>query len=715
VSNRRLTLVAAVCVLAIARCAAAGQDSPAAKPRELKARPVTTPPKLDGVLDDEAWTEIPAELDTWMSYNPLRGQAAQQQTQVWVAFDAKAIYFAFKCLDAEPEKIKTSISRRDTVWNDDWVGVSLDSSRAGQIAYHMFINPSGIQMDALQSRNEDTAVDWLWQSAGRVDAEGWTVEVRLPLESIRFKGGPDVRMGVLFYRHSSRHGASWSWPAMDPGEWVFENHAQLSFGELRQPRLLDVIPSTTLSRNQARPLGADWQAPRRKADFGASVKYGITSTITLDATINPDFSQVESDAFEVEVNNRFPVFFSERRPFFMEGQGLFNLAGTGGDSTMRTAVHTRRIVDPLAGVKLTGTSGPFTYGTLLAPDVSVGADARKMFGIGRVVRNLGNGQHVGALVTDTEFRSDHNRVVAGDFSLRHGPNFRWNGNLIHSDSADAQGAESHGTGGQVTYSWETQRYGLSGQVEHYDRGFRMDTAFINRVGITRGWQYQAINFYPDKRVPWIKRVNPFLWVQTGKDQLQGGTELWVMPALRFNFTRQGYLRVDVMRGHETFAQQRFTVGRAFADGGAQITRWLNLGGTFNAGPAIYYDAVAPFQGRQRVLAARLGLQPNSRLNHNLSYRFVHFERETTGEKVFDVHIVNLRNTYQFTPQFMLRAITNYDSSRRRVLGDFLASYELVPGTVVYGGYGSLWERLEGMPYQASARAFFFKASYLAHF
>ena len=251
----RLTLLAAG-LLVVTHGVAAGQDSPA-KPRDLRARLVTTPPKLDGVLDDEAWTAMPEELDTWMSYNPLRGQAAQQHTQVWVAYDAKAIYFAFKCLDAEPGKIKTSISRRDTVWNDDWVGVSLDSSRAGQIAYHMFINPSGIQMDALQSRNEDTAVDWLWQSAGRVDADGWTVEVRLPLESIRFRGGQDVRMGVLFYRRSSRLGASWSWPAMDPGEWVFENHAQLSFGELHQPRLLDVIPSATLSRNDSRPLGQD--------------------------------------------------------------------------------------------------------------------------------------------------------------------------------------------------------------------------------------------------------------------------------------------------------------------------------------------------------------------------------------------------------------------------------------------------------------------------
>ena len=222
----RLTLLAAG-LLVVTHGVAAGQDSPA-KPRDLRARLVTTPPKLDGVLDDEAWTTMPEELDTWMSYNPLRGQAAQQHTQVWVAYDDKAIYFAFKCLDAEPGKIRTTISRRDTVWNDDWVGVSLDSSRAGQIAYHMFINPSGIQMDALQSqrRRYGRRLDVAERRPG--GCRRLTVEVRLPLESIRFRGGDDVRMGVLFFRHSSRLGVSWSWPAMDPGEWVFEYHVQLS-------------------------------------------------------------------------------------------------------------------------------------------------------------------------------------------------------------------------------------------------------------------------------------------------------------------------------------------------------------------------------------------------------------------------------------------------------------------------------------------------------
>src|SRR5688572_31662451 len=176
-----------------------------------------------------------------------------------MAYDDEAIYFAFRCQDAEPQRIRTTITRRDNAWNDDWVAISLDSSRAGQVAYHMFINPSGIQMDALNTASgEDSAVDWTWQSAGKVTAEGYTVEVRVPLESLRFKGGDDVRMGVMFFRRNSRLGMSWSWPEMPPGKWVFESHVPLVFDRLEQPLLLEVIPSATVASNQTRGAGGSW-------------------------------------------------------------------------------------------------------------------------------------------------------------------------------------------------------------------------------------------------------------------------------------------------------------------------------------------------------------------------------------------------------------------------------------------------------------------------
>ena len=257
-----------------------------------------------------------------------------------------------------------------------------------------------------------------------------------------------------------------------------------------------MIPSATFSGNQIRSDRSSWNATRARGDVGVSVKYGLSSAVTLDATVNPDFSQVESDAFEVEVNQRFPVFFSEKRPFFMEGMGLFNIAGTGGDSTMRTAVHTRKIIDPSAGLKLTGAQGRHTFGVLSSADAAPPGERQRAFTVGREVMNFGRGRYAGLLVSDTEYGNDHNRVVGGDVAFKQGEHFQGNASYLFSSSRTLEGQSSQGRGTQASYDYSTQRFTIAGQAEHYDSGFRMDTAFINRVGVTRGWQYQALNFYP---------------------------------------------------------------------------------------------------------------------------------------------------------------------------------------------------------------------------
>ena len=298
-----------------------------------------------------------------------------QQTTVWVGYDKDALYFAFRCDDPEPSRIKTSVTRRDNIWSDDWVGLSLDALGTGQTSYHLLVNPSGIQLDMINTLagNEDTSPDWIWTSAGSIDDKGYTVEIRLPLQTIRFGGGADVQMGILFWRRISRTGVSVSWPALEPGSWVFQKHSKLGFSNLEPRPTRELIPSAVFTRNQERVAPGEWGEADADSDFGISAKWGLSSTITLDATVNPDFSQVESDAFQVEVNQRFPIFFSEKRPFFMEGAGLFNLAGNGqGDASMLYAVHTRRIVDPIFGAKLTGSSGRVTFGSLTAVDQSPG-------------------------------------------------------------------------------------------------------------------------------------------------------------------------------------------------------------------------------------------------------------------------------------------------------------------------------------------------------
>jgi hypothetical protein len=690
------------------------------------SRAVQTP-KIDGDLNDPAWNGDALDIGSWISYNPLYGAAAAHRTEVRILYDDRNLYFAFHCFDSEPEKIRTTISRRDNAFNDDWVGLSLDSSGTGQTSYHLFVNPSGIQMDAINtpSSGERFEADLVWYSAGKITDDGYSIEIRLPLQSIRFQSGKDVTMGILFWRRVSRMGMSWSWPDIPPGQWVFNRHAQIVFPELVQPRLLELLPSITYSISQLRATPNSWNDARGNADIGLSAKYGITSTMTLDATINPDFSQVESDAFQVQVNQRFPVFFSEKRPFFMEGMGLFNLAGTGGDGNMVSSVHTRKIIDPSWGSKLTGNRGRFTFGILSASDDNpedIGdrkaavTGRHKLFTIARMTYGLGESDYAGAIFTDTEHAGRSNRVQGGDLSIRFTRRQQFSATFLESETTANAGSPARGTAEQVSYNFNDRKYGVSTQIEHYGKDFQMDTAFYNRTGFTSGWGYGELNFYSkDSNQSALKRINLFTWNKYGRDQVQDGNERFSLVGVRLNFTRQGFIRVDQGWGREAWAGRRFNSGGRRLQGQAQFLRWLNLNGYFNDGWGIYYDPANPFQGRLRSSGIGFTLQPNPHVNQKVSYNRVQFDKAADATRVYLVHIVNLRSTYQFSRHFLVRFIEQFDSSQRRFLTDVLASYELVPGTVFHVGYGSLLEKRDFTEYLTTSRGLFLKGSYLHRF
>jgi len=689
----------------------------------------TEPPKIDGILNDEVWNREPLSLGEWVSYNPLRGAHTDLRTDVRIAYDDRYIYFAFHCFDSEPDKIRTTISRRDAAFSDDWIALSLDSAGTSQTAYHLFVNPSGIQMDALNTSasGEQFEADLIWDSVGKITDDGYVVEIRLPLQSIRFQSGHQVRMGILFFRKISRTGISYSWPEMLPGQWVFDSHAHISFDDLKQPPLVELLPSITYGIRQTRAAPDKWNPAIDRADVGLSGKYGITSNITLDATINPDFSQVESDAFQVQVNQRFPIFYSEKRPFFMEGMGLFNIAGTGGDGNMRTAVHTRRIIDPAWGSKLTGTAGKMTFGLLNASDDTPEDlenrgdainDKDKLFTISRATYSLGKSNYIGGIFTDTEHAGRHNRVGGGDVSVRFSPTQQFSATFLATQTGSPTLGNTNGTGSQVSYSYSTRRYYWSNQVEHYGRDFQMDTAFYNRTGFTSGWSFGEINFYPKEGSDfWIKRIHPFYWAKRGYDQIQNGDEDFLNTGIRFNFTRQGFFNISHQAGHEAWVGQRFKTGSPInLFGSAQILRWLRINGYFNNGYSIYYDKVDPYQGKSKSGGFGFSLQPNQHFQQNVDYNGVQFNRASTGERIYTVHIVNTQTTYQFDRHFRLRLLEQFDSSQRRLLTDFLALYELVPGTVFHAGYGSLFEKqAPEVGYLTTSRGLFFKASYLHRF
>jgi hypothetical protein len=731
--------------VAIVIALALGGSAYAQNQSEYRVARAVEPPRIDGVLDDAAWQAPPMPTGEWASYNPNRGDRMPEhfRTEVRVAYDDRNIYFAFHCFDNEPDKIRTTVSRRDSSFSDDWFALSLDSAGTGQTAYHLFTNPSGSQMDALNTSasGEQFDADMVWYSAAKPVADGYIVEVQIPLQTLRFAAADEVRMGLVFFRKVSRIGFSYAWPEMLPGQWVFDQPAHLLFSDLRPRRLVEVLPSVTYALNQERFDVTRWNGADDTWNVGLSGKVGITSGITLDGTINPDFSQVESDAFQVQVNQRFPVFFSEKRPFFMEGMGLFNLAGTGGDSNMRTAVHTRRIVDPIFGSKITGTIGKTTFGVLNAMDdqpesiLSIGAngedlsEANRMFTIGRATYALRRSDYVGGLFTHTYLAGRHNKVAGGDVSLRPSSSQQISATVLMSETtSDVDDRDLQGNSAQVSYSYESRRFQFGTQVEHYDTDFQMDTAFYNRTGFSGSWVSSEVNFYPKSGQDfWIQRIHPFVFARFARDRIQEGDEKFLNTGIRFNFTRQGFLNLFSSRGREPWQGVSYEAGRDFgvyAD--AQAFRWLRVYGEYNLGPSIFYSLTDPFQGRSRYIGGGITLQPNQNLSQSIDLDSVRFEKAASGEQVYDVNIVNARTTYQFNKHFLVRVLAQYDSSARRVLTDALASYELVAGTVLHAGYGSLYERRIGhgnafvpvelgQKYLSVNRGLFFKASYVHRF
>jgi len=703
--------------------------------KDLHPYEVTTPPVIDGVLDEAVWQNEPTVDDVLISIDPAYGEILPQKTKVWIAYDVDNIYFAFYCYDTEPEKIKAAISKRDNIFGDDYVGIIIDTVGSKQSSYELLVNPHGIQADLMRtSSSEDSSSDWVWYSAGKINGDGYAVEIHIPLKNFRYKNGKDVEMGIVIGRKVSRLGVLGVWPDVPPGKGVMDCEAKLIFKELNNQLKLEILPAVTYGSIWDRKDPDNWKAADDKLDFGVSVKYGITTAITLDATINPDFSQVESDSFQVVANQRYPIFYNEKRSFFMEAGDVFNMAGSGGDSNMITTVHTRTIVDPSWGLRLTGQLGDASFGLLVSGDewpgrefedeVNPNAGRKANYYIGRAKFSLGGENFIGALYSGREFGDEYNRVFGADMKFYFGGNHILQGHYLHSFSNDPAGAGKTG-GGELTlvYYYDTKPLFIEAIIEDYSKDFTMNTAFYQRNSFTRMTGYIGPNFYPDpETIPWLIKVNPYFYGWYMRDKNENLDDILLVFCLRFFLTKQGYWQLQYVYNDEAWAGQNFPQNSISTYGFIQLTNWLYLEATFRKGNDLYYDEVAPFLGKNTTYSFATQIQPTDNFTQTLTYIHQDFDRASDGSDVFAEDIFRSRTTYQFNENFLIRAIVQYDSYLDVVLTDLLASFTLIPGTVLHVGYGSLHENLEwdGSKWQSetelakyyqTSQSFFIKASY----
>jgi hypothetical protein len=406
----------------------------------------TKPPVIDGKLDDDVWQSAPLFKDFYQ-WRPSDSSPASARTEMLAGYDARFIYFAFHAYD-DVSQIRANVAKRDNIFDDDVVGLILDTFNDKRRAYELFFNPLGIQQDGFltEGGNDDFSVDIVMESKGTVTSDGFIVEVAIPFKSLRYEAGKDKLWGLhilRFVKHVNGETDSWMPISKDNSGLLSQAGHITGLEGISTEKTLELIPSLTLSETGKRkaPItaaqvvrGGRFVNEPIKFDPGLTGKFSPNPQVTFDFAINPDFAQVESDQLVVTANQRFPIFFEEKRPFFLEGIDIFR--------TQIAAVHTRAIIDPDYAAKLTGKIGRNTIGLLVASDNGPGnfseeerpttsarlLDKNASVGILRLKRDIGKADSfVGFLGTYRRFVDTNNAVGGfdGKFRLDKLTTFSW--------------------------------------------------------------------------------------------------------------------------------------------------------------------------------------------------------------------------------------------------------------------------------------------------
>jgi hypothetical protein len=685
------------------------------------------PPAIDGRLDEPAWRDAPSVVLA-KTFIPDFGREPSERTVASMAYDAENLYFAFKCYDREPDKIKASVADRDTIRSDDFICINLDSFNDRQSLYAFYVNPLGIQTDSRFAGNtEDFSVDFVWSSAGRLDPDGYTVELAVPFKSIRYAGKTRVEMSIFFERRIARRSEHSSYPALDParGYFFLTQMMPLELADIRRYTLLEVLPAYTY-RDGAERIEGELVGGRGAHDGHLTAKVGLTSQLILDGTVNPDFSQVEADAGQVDVNLRYDLYFPEKRPFFLEGSEMFNLAASGSGPLV-AAVHTRTIIDPLVGFKLSGKIGKKdTVASILALDESPrgdplyepGDDRSAGFAVFRYKRAVGSDGYLGALYTGREYGGGANQVAGADGQLRLTKSSQLAFHALGSwTRAGGEPGPDAGLALGAGYLYDTRDLGINISFYDISTDFQTDAGYLTRQGVAGLAASVSPRFYP--KSGFLRKITPNISAAAVKDLPSGLYE--TDDALGVTLLLAGNTTVQLLGRYSTevFLGRRFDTSGGLLQVLSYVTKKLYLRGLYFRGDSIRYLA-DPYQGYGSRATAGLTYKPSEKLDLTASLTYADFFRKETGEKEYDYAIGRGRLTYQANKFLFFRGVVEYNSFRRQMLTDFLASFTYIPGTVIQLGYGSIFDRTEWVDgeYRDSGRflgmkhGLFFKASYL---
>lgn len=467
-----------------------------ATPTKVNIVKAGTPITVDGDLSDAAWSSAP-RVEAFVEY--FRGDNTEPpaKTVGLLAYDGAAVYIAFRAEDPRPEAIRAPLVDRDKVLGDqDYVAVVLDTANDRRSAVAFRVNPRGVQTDSVvndASGVEDFSPDFFYEAVARRVPGGWTAEMRIPLSSLRYPASDPQTWGVILMRNYPRDFRYMMANTPIPKNTnCFLCHAATLTGLQGLPTgsHFTIVPYTTASS-------------RGTGEIGADLKWNPSTRLTIDATVNPDFSQIESDVPQLAVDSRFALSYPEKRAFFLEGVDLL--------STPLQAVYTRTITAPAWGVRATGQSGSTAYTLLVADDKGGGVTiVPGPYGssvvtqkpahvlIGRARRSIGD-SYLGILATAREGESSHNRVLGPDFHWKVTPRDRVDGQFLMSDTG---GASGHA--GRLAYTHDTRRWDVYAAVRELTPEFRADSGFMPQSGVRSGYAEAAARFYPKRGLTYLR-------------------------------------------------------------------------------------------------------------------------------------------------------------------------------------------------------------------
>jgi hypothetical protein len=722
-------------------------------------------PKLDRPPELADFVGLPggdgsqlAKVEGFIQREPSDGKPATQQTEVYAGYDDANLYVVFVAFDSQPDLIRARMTPRENISGDDQVTLMLDTFHDQRRAFVFRTNPFGVQWDALWTEGQgfDASFDTVWDSDGILTEYGYLVRMAIPFKSLRFPPERKQTWGILFSRAIPRGQAEESyWPAVSSRIEGRLNQAATLTGiaNVSPSRNTQIIPYATYRGFKAIDPGAsggpDHVTDLTDAAAGVDAKLVFKDFLVTDVTVNPDFSQVESDEPQVTVNQRFEVFFPERRPFFLENADFF-----------RTPIHlvfTRRIADPRLGARVTGKTGPYAIGALLIDDRSPGKLApvatplhgtKALFGIARVNRDLGEQSTLGAIYVGRKYQGSFNRVGGVDGRFRFGDHWSTSFQAVSSSTRELDGTEIAGPAYEISWNRVGRQFNYFGRYIDISEDFRAEAGFVPRTDFREMVHFTSYFFRPEATLIFW---GPEFLVRRSWDQ--NGTRLddVVEASLEWTFTGQTSFEVNYRRAKERLRPEDFPVLKADKDFdagfwaieyGTAFTDAFNLEGDLSWGSRINFDPLPgeePYNVDWIESALNLNLRPMTRLRIDNTYLYTQLSHPVSNARVLSDHILRTRWNYQFNRELSLRMILQYEATssnreltsaptRKNVNGDVLLTYRVNPWTALYVGFNTNAQNLEllteprgerflrrGNRLINDANQVFFKLSYLLRF